>query len=367
MLDMTDDERMQSPLTTEQNELRAVLRSFLRSHTPLEGRRDSEPGQLRQVWSDLAGLGITGLLIDESAGGSGATLVEAGLVFEEFGWSVAPFPALMTSVAIPVALPASHATAEGVDLLRAVSNGEASVTLCRAEDGEFQAERRGAGFVISGRSRAVLEGDSADMLVVAAEHDQKLRLFGIDGNLPEVQRHRLPSTDPIRARGMSILHLARASLLSAETWSATSLDLVNRACEATLACELVGVGRRALAMSVEYSKERSQFGRPIGANQAIKHLCADVYVELQAAVAGARLASRTVAGGGESNSVTSGALVTAAAAAVRATETNVQVHGGIGFSWEHSAHHLLKRAKAGSMIIGRTADHRGRVAELLGM
>lgn len=367
MLDGQPDEQMQSPLTMEQNELRTMLRSFLDGRAPLEGRQDDEVFPWRKVWAELAALGLTGLLIDEEAGGSGATLVEAGILFEELGWSVASLPALMTAVAVALALPARHASPHGMDLLRSIADGQISVALCRSEGGEFVAECRDDGFVISGRSRVALDMGSADQLVVVAENDHKLRLFAVDGNRPDVQRHVLPSIDPTRARGLATFDSARAQLLTSEGWPSESVAAADRACEAALASELVGVGRRALAMAVGYAQERSQFGRPIGANQAIKHLCADVYVELQAAVAGARLACRIATFDEEAIGLTSGSLVAAAEAAVLAAETNIQIHGGIGFAWEHSAHHLLKRAKAGSMIVGSIADHRSRVAVTLGM
>lgn len=361
---------VQHPVAPELDELRAMVRAVLADEVPLEARtrREPERSATAAVWRRLGDLGITGLLIDPAAGGSGASMVEVAVVAEEFGRAVAPLPLATATIAVPSALEGS-ATPDGRRLLAGIASGELTAAVARPHhrDG-VSATDTGSQLTVTGTVRGVLDGADVNRLVVAAALHHETVLVIVDVAAAGVTVDPAPSIDPSRRRATITLDDAPGVLASGPGWSPAALARSRTHLDAALAAESAGLAGRALEAAVDYATVRHQFGRPIGANQAIKHLLADRAVEAEVATAAARAACRAVADdAGDADALATAALATAGAAALAATETNIQVHGGIGFTWEHPAHLLLKRAKASSLLAGRPGAHLGRLAHHHGL
>jgi alkylation response protein AidB-like acyl-CoA dehydrogenase len=368
--------------TEEQEQLRTTLRRFLADKAPsAEVRRwmDSDPGHDPVLWRQMAvQLGLHGLALPEEYGGFGGGPVELGIVLEELGRVLLPSPYFAT-----VALAGQALTACGDDTAKArwlpgIADGSLTATLALAEEGgswrpEDVATRatvtRGeGGWALSGTKMFVVDGDSADLLLVVARGGTGPALFAVHGDAPGVTRTRLAALDPTRRLARIDLDGAAAARVGpdgdASAYLRTVLDLVAVA----LAAEQVGGAQACLDTAVEYAKVRVQFGRPIGSFQAVKHKCADILVRVEAARSAAYHAL-FVAAEGSSELPVSAALAAAycADAFTHAAKENIQIHGGIGYTWEHDAHLYLKRAKSSQHLFGSPASHRTRLAELAGI
>jgi alkylation response protein AidB-like acyl-CoA dehydrogenase len=351
-----------------EEQLRASVRDVLEQRArPADTLRRSESGQPYDpaLWRTLAvDVGLAGLAVKEEHGGHGASWREVAVVAEELGASVAPAPFLSSVVLAPIVAE----TASAHDLLRRLATGESSATvaatLARVPGGQPTGTvvvRDGA---LHGTVRGVLDTPLADtLLVVATDGDEPVlaEVAASDADIATV-----PSLDMTRPladvtfTGAAFRPLATGQLADVSLRRAFGIGA------AILASEQVGLAQRCLDMTVSYLQERYQFGRQIGSYQALKHRVADVWAALTQARATARYAADCMARADPDSAVAiSIAKAFCSPVAVSAAEECVQLHGGIGFTWEHPAHLYLKRAKADAVLLGSAADHRNRLAGLV--
>jgi len=365
-----------------EEQLRAVVRDLLadRSAWPavLAGV-DAGEADDAALWHTLAAdLGCAGLLIDESRGGAGASYREAAVVAEETGRAAACVPYLTSAVMATTALLGAGddellgALAAG-RLTAALAVGFASmppapgagpgswpVRIGPADDGDAPGVVR-----LSGTVTGVAGALAADVLLVPGD-GVPLRLYAVDTTGAGVTRVPLVSLDATRPLADVTLDRAPGRPVASGADAARAVAAALTAGAGVLASELFGVAEQCLAMTISYVKERKQFARPVGSFQALKHRLADVWVAVTQARAAARYAAACLATGDPDTPVAV-ALAKAAAgdAAVLAAQECVQLHGGIGFTWEHPAHLLLKRAKSASMALGTPDRHRAALAALV--
>jgi alkylation response protein AidB-like acyl-CoA dehydrogenase len=371
---------MNFAFSDEQEELRAAVRRFLSEKSPeTEVRRlmDTTEGYDPAVWSQMADqLGLQSLTIPEEFGGSGFTYVELLVVLEEMGAALlcAPF---FSSVALGAnALMTSGDDEAKKSYLPGIASGETIATLAITEDNgkwdfsgiECKADKKGDGWVLEGHKMFVLDGHVANLIVVAARTGKGVSLFAVQGDAAGLTRTPLPTMDQTRKQARLEFSGTPAVLIGteggAEAGLAKTLDLAAVA----LAAEQVGGAQRVLDASVDYAKTRIQFGRPIGSFQAIKHKCADMLLEVESAKSAAYYAAWAAAeDSDELPVVASLAKSYCSEAYFHAAAENIQIHGGIGFTWEHPAHLYFKRAKSSELFLGDPSYHRELLAQRIGI
>jgi alkylation response protein AidB-like acyl-CoA dehydrogenase len=364
----------------EQEQLRATVRAFLTDVSPEpEVRRlmETGPGFDRAVWLRMGReLGLPGLAVPEEYGGAGGGPVEVGLVLEEMGRALLCAPYFSSAVLATTALLRSADEPARKRLLPGLAAGELVGTLALTEDSArwdsggvtMLARPAGDRWRLDGVKNFVLDGATADHVLTVAATADGVGVFAVDGDAAGLTRTALPTLDQTRRQAR--LEYRDVAAVRVQTpgdgWQFVS-DVLDRAA-AALAAEQVGVAARALDMAVEYAKVRRQFGRPIGSFQAIKHLLADVLVEVESARAAAYFALLAAdADAPDLPAVASLAKAACSEACVTATAQNVQVHGGIGFTWEHPAHLYLKRARTAALMFGDPAYHRELLAQRIGL
>uniref|UniRef100_A0AAU2AAB1 Acyl-CoA/acyl-ACP dehydrogenase n=1 Tax=Streptomyces sp. NBC_00093 TaxID=2975649 RepID=A0AAU2AAB1_9ACTN len=366
--------------TEEHETLRSTLRRFLADKAPSEAVRrsmESDEGHDPALWRQMADqLGLHGLALPEEYGGFGGGPVELGIVLEELGRVLLPSPYFATVALAGQALAVSGDDTAKARWLPAIADGSLTGTLAlaeaggswRVEDVAASAERDAEGWRVSGTKMFVIDGHSADLLLVVARADTGPGLFAVDGTAPGVTRTRLETLDPTRRLARIDLDGAVALRVGPEGDATEYLRTVVDRVAVALAAEQVGGAQACLDASVEYAKVRVQFGRPIGSFQAIKHKCADTLLQVEAARSAAYRAM-AVADGEPAELPVSAALAAAycANAFTHAAKENIQIHGGIGYTWEHDAHLYLKRAKSSEQLFGSPAAHRARLADLVGI
>lgn len=387
---------MDAAFTAEQDEIRRTLRDLLTKHAgPGEVRaavRTAE-GHDPALWHRLAReLGLPGLAIAEEYGGAGCTATELALACEETGRALLPSPLLATAVLAAPLITALGTPEQRAELLPRIADGTLTATLAvpggsmaaalgltadnRAaawagggRAGGVQARPDGGGgWRLYGEADRVLDGHSAGLLLVAAHTGgyprSRTLLFLVSAEAEGLARTRLTSMDETRPLARIELRDAAARLLGADDGTdvcGALADTGSRAA-AVLAAEAVGAAAGALERTVAYVKEREQFGRAIGSLQAVKHRLADLYVRVEAARSAAYYAAWDPAAGPL-------ALAQALEAARIVAGEAVQLHGGIGFTWEHEAHLYVKRAAADELLFGpvhRLRDHAAGRAGLFG-
>jgi len=374
--------------TEEQEELRATARAFLARHSGSEQVRaamDTEAGFDPGTWKQVAAeLGWTAVTIPEAFGGLGLGAVELVALLEPMGEALFCAPYWSTVALGAGAILEAGSDAQKARWLPGIAAGDARATLAVAEaSGAWDADgvaatwrRAGEGYVLSGAKRFVPDGAGADLVVVAARAEGSaglagISLFALPGGAPGLVRRTLPTMD--RTRRLAALELREvrvpaADRLGPEGEAAPALRRVlDRAC-VTLAAEQVGGAQRCLDMSVAHARERVQFGRPIGSFQAIQHKCADMMVAVETARSAAYYAGCVAeTGSDELAAVASLAKAWCSDAYFRCAADAIQVHGGVGFTWEYDCHLHLKRAHAGERLLGMPDFHRERVARAMGL
>jgi alkylation response protein AidB-like acyl-CoA dehydrogenase len=379
---------MRFAFTEEQEELRAMARAFLADHSAPEQVRAamaSELGHDPAVWKRIgAELGWPAVIVPEVHGGLGLTWVELIALLEVCGESLlcSPFFASLALGANALLLAASDAQLAAH--LPAIAEGQTRATLAHAEragrwdsDGvEAVFRRDGDGWLLSGAKRHVLDGHCADLLVVSAREpgsdgERGISLFAVPGDAKGVERRQLSTMD--RTRRLAAIELRDVRLPAdallgepGAAWPALERAL-DRAAIA-LAAEQVGGAQRCLDAAVAYGKERVQFGRPIGSFQAIKHRCADMMVRVETARSAAYYAACLAADEGPDLSrAASMAKAWCSDAFFACAADSLQIHGGVGFTWEYDVHLYFKRAKSTESFLGDPAFHRERVARRIGL
>jgi alkylation response protein AidB-like acyl-CoA dehydrogenase len=374
--------------TEEQEELRTTLRRFLTDKAPSAAVRramDSAEGHDPRLWRQMADqLGLHAVALPEEYGGSGGGPVELGIVLEETGRVLLASPYFATVALAGQALTASGDEAAKARWLPAIADGSLTATLALAEErGSWRLEDIETSVTdgtLSGTKMFVVDGHTADLILVVARAGTGLGLFAVDGDAPGVTRTRLQTLDPTRRLARVGLDGAPARRVGpggdASAYLRAVLDLVAVA----LAAEQVGGAQACLDAAVAYAKVRVQFGRPIGSFQAVKHKCADLLVAVEGARSAAYHATAVAADASSELPLSTAQLVPAdlpvsaalaaaccAQAFTRAAKENIQIHGGIGYTWEHDAHLYLKRAKSSEQLFGGPATHRTRLADLVGI
>ena len=360
---------MDFAFSDEQNMLREQARAFLADKSSLERVAEiaeSDEGWDKNTYRQLAELGWIGLSIPESVGGSGMGFIEEAVLFEEMGRALLPGPYFST---VALALPA---LADAGDLLAAVVSGERTATLAWAEssgsarldilDGlTSKAEESNGSWSITGEKVLVPDAGIVDgFLVVAAATGGPGIWWVARGDCEPT----IASTmDRTRRLGSISLVGAPAELLVSPDQASEHLTWIRLRALAAASLEAVGIAQRALEMSVDHVKERKQFDKPIGAYQAVSHQVVDIYMDLELARSLAYWAAWCVAERDEQASVAvAAAKVAASQAAVLSCERAIQVHGGIGFTWEHPLHLFYKRAHWINTFEGPAPTHRETIA-----
>jgi alkylation response protein AidB-like acyl-CoA dehydrogenase len=366
-----------------EEQLRAVVRDLLADRSPwpaVLARAGAGQGNDLALWHTLAGdLGCAGLLIPEGHGGAGASYREAAVVAEETGRATACVPYLGSAVMATTALLAS-----GDELLTGLASGVVTAALAAGfatvppvagpAAGPWPVrvgapDRGGApgAASLSGTVPGVADALAADVLLVPGD-GVPFGLYAVDARAPGVRREPVVSLDATRPLADMTLDRVPGRPVAAGPAAAAAVAAALTAGAAMLASEQLGVAERCLEETVGYVRQRRQFARPVGSFQALKHRLADVWVAVTQARAAARYAAACLAEG-DPDAPVAVALAKAACgdAAVRAAEECVQLHGGIGFTWEHPAHLLLKRAVSGSLALGSPDRHRAALASLAGL
>jgi alkylation response protein AidB-like acyl-CoA dehydrogenase len=365
---------------SDQRALRTTARDFFEKYSDESAVRsamETDDGFDRALWSRMADeLGLQGLLVPDRFGGNELGFVELQIVMEEMGRALVCAPFLSSAVLCVTALLASDDDDRCSELLPAIASGSRIAALVFASsDGRWnpldtavRGDKTAAGWTVTGERHAVLDGATADLLLIAATTDDGPSLFAVDTRAEGCQSTPLETLDMTRQQTDMTFQSVSATLVGSAGAADAYLRAALNAGLAALAAEQVGGARRLLEMSVEYAKVREQFGRPIGSFQAIKHKCADMLVEVESSTSAAYAAGAALdENSSESALLASLAKAYCSEAYCHVAAENIQIHGGIGFTWEHDAHLYLKRAKSAELLFGAPVRHRARLAALVGI
>lgn len=379
---------MNFALSEEQEMLRMTARRFLDERAGSDVVRnlmETAAGFDAALWQEIAAQGWQGMAIPEEYGGAGFTFMEQAILMEEMGRSLFPAPYL-SSIVLGADLVLTAGTEEQKQtILPDVASGEIRLAVAHLESGgrwdatgiEMTATNEGGGFVLEGAKFFVIDGHTADSLIVVARTDPSssgsdgISLFLLPADTDGIESRRVETMDQTRKQAeitFAAVRVPATAMLGdpGSGWSSLQ-EMLQRAVVA-LAFEQVGGAQQCLDMSVEYAKARIQFGRPIGSFQAIKHKCADMLVAIESARSAAYYAGWAASVGDEDLAIAAPLAKSYCSEAYsHAAGENIQIHGGIGFTWEHDAHLFFKRAKTDEILFGTPADHRAALADALGL
>jgi alkylation response protein AidB-like acyl-CoA dehydrogenase len=356
----------------EQEQLRSVLRTLFAERSSEQVVRQAiataeghDPDLWRQMAQELA---LLGMHVPEEYGGSGYTYAESCMVLEEAGRAMvcAPLLSTLALAANTLLIAADERTRK--QLLPAIVDGNLLVAVALPRPGhDVRAVAGREGWVLHGRSSAVLDGAAADRLLVTATTPAGTALFEIDAHDARVDRRELAGLDLTRRTASVEFNAVPGTDVSGPEDLGGRLDRVRNLVVVGLACEQVGGAGRALDESVAYAAARVQFGRAIGSFQAVKHRLADMLVAVETAKSAAYEAVDASVHGTDEQLALAAAVAGSYCSEVfsQVAEDAIQVHGGIGFTWEHPAHLWFRRAKADCLLLGTPSQHRARLAELI--
>jgi alkylation response protein AidB-like acyl-CoA dehydrogenase len=370
--------------TEDQDALRATVRRFCEERSPsAEVRRqmDTPEGFDADVYKQLAAeLGLTGIHIAENEGGAGFTFVELTIVLEEMGRSLLCAP-YFSSICLAANAIANAGTPEQrAALLPAIASGDLRAALAVTEpSGDWTLDGitlEANGGKLTGTKTYVVDGHTADLLVVAAREGAKqgakegggISFFTVPAESKGLTRTPLDTLDMTRKQAEIVFDNVDAAPMGESGQGAEALTKTLAQAAVCLAAESVGGSEKTMDMAVQYAKDRYQFGRPIGSFQAIKHKCADMLLRLESAKSAAYYAAWAATEDNEE------LAVAASLAKAYCTESyftnsreNIQIHGGIGFTYEHDAHLYYRRAKSSELLFGDPTYHRELIATKLGI
>ncbi|MBV9637969.1 MAG: acyl-CoA/acyl-ACP dehydrogenase [Mycobacteriaceae bacterium] len=365
--------------SAEHDDLRDAVREFLQARSPSAAVRaamDSPEGYDEQVWRQLAGdMGLAGIAVPEEFGGAGAGMAELAVVYEEMGAALlcAPFFATV-ALAVPALLTSGDPDAM-VKMLPGFIDGSTTATLIlndrlgpwSPDSVTLVARHAPEGFVVGGDAPMVLDGHTADVVLLAARTPAGCSLFAVESTAPGLHRELLASMDRTRKVAELRFDDVPATLIGTDGAAAGGLARTSDLALVALSAEQVGAAQRCLDMAVDYAKSRIQFGRPIGSFQAVKHSCADMLVAVEGARSAAKHAAEAadVPDNAELPIAASVAKMACSEALLQAALDNMHIHGGIGFTWEHDAHLYVRRAKASQLMFGSPDLHAQRLADLI--
>ena len=368
---------MDLELSEEESELRDNVRAVLASICPppvvravYEGKGDAAP-----IWAKMVELYWPALAIAEEHGGLGLGFVEVTIVAEELGRAVVPGPFLAT---VTQFTPVVRELRSGSGLLGRVAAGELAGTVALAEEGSWElpavaatAEETADGWVLRGTKSAVLDGADADEVLVVARGAEGLGVFVVPhAALAITPRTVVDPTLPLADLVLDDVVVPHDRVLAAPGTAGVAEALERAGQEATVALAAVTVGacRVIFEQTVEYAKVREQYGRPIGSFQALKHRMADMYLAVERASSLCWFAALTIAEDDPRRAEAASMAKAAAGECQRlVVQDGLQLHGGIGMTWEHDMHFLLKRAMSGDALYGNAVHHRSRLARMLGL
>lgn len=372
---------MKFSFSSEQEEFRSNLRRFLAERSPTkEVRRlmETEAGFERDAWRKLnAELGLTAVRIPEAYGGQGFGFGELCIVLEEMGRSLLCAPFFSTAVLATGAILNAGTEAEKQALLPGIAAGDTVATLAWVEDPArwdaastaLVAKQSGAGYVLDGTKSYVLDGHTADLIVVLARApgssgDSGLSLFTVKGDAKGLSRHSLKTMDETRKLARLNFKGVEATLLGEAGGAAAPFARTMTEAAICLANEMAGVSDRLREDSLEYAKMRMQFGRPIASFQSMKHKHADMLVDVELAKSAAYYAAAALDDGDDDIlAVASLAKAAASEAALQTAVHAIQIHGGIGFTWDNDTHLWFKRAKSSEVLLGDAHHHREQMMQ----
>ena len=373
----------------EQDMLRQTARAFLEEHCPtmfVRQMMEDEKGYSPDLWREMAELGWLGLAFPEAYGGQGLGFVDLTVILEEMGATLLPSPFLSTVLLAGQTILVGGSEAHKKTYLPKIADGSLIATLAMTEpSGRFDAEGitevkatpEGDSFKISGTKLFVPDAHVAELLVVAARTKEAgnksfgVSLFLVDSNRPGISTTLLKTMDQTRKQCEVVfdnVQVGRDRLIGMIDMGWPILQKVLNLATVSLCAEMVGGAQRVLDLSVAYAKERVQFGRPIGSFQAIKHKCAEMMLQVESAKSAAYYAAWAV-----DEDVPEAPLAVSMAKAYcsdayrNTAGEGIQVHGGIGFTWEHDMHLYFKRAKYAEFTFGDATYHRELVAQELNL
>jgi len=367
---------MDLSFTEEHEELRQTVRRFLEKESPqtaVRGLMETERGYDDRLWLRMAEeIGLPGLVVPESYGGTALGPVELAVVMEEMGRTLLCSPYLSTAVLAANALLHAADEATRAEILPGIAAGRTIATLALAEDHGFsepesitmRATPDRSSFRLEGVKNLVPDGHTADVILVAARTAEGVGLFRVDSAAARLERRLLPTLDLTRKLARLVFKGTPATRISTGDVT-TGIRRTLALSIAALAAEQTGVAQRCLEMATEYARTRLQFGRPIGSFQAIKHKCADMLVEVEFAKSAAYNAAFRAAEGDDEELLLAAHMAKAycSEASFHAAAENIQIHGGMGFTWEHAAHLYFKRARASAVLFGDAVHHRRCLAD----
>ncbi len=356
---------MQFSFTSEQEEFRSVLRRFLEEKSPPSMVRrlmETEAGWERESWRDLnQQLGLTAVHIPEAYGGQGFGPVELGIVLEEMGRALLCAPYFASTVLAATAIMQAGTEAQKRALLPDIAAGETIATLAftepngrwDAEGIEVTASRSGGGFRLEGMKSFVLDGHTADLIVVVARSGAGLSFFTVPGDAPGLTRRALKVLDPTRKQARLEFRGVEAELLGNDGDGEAPFARTMVLAAVGLANEMVGGAERLRESALDYANLRVQFGRTIASFQSMKHKQADMLVDVELAKSAAYCAAQAAAeDDAELPAIASLAKACAAETYMQTAIHTIQIHGGIGFTWDNDTHLWFKRAKSSEVFLG---------------
>ena len=371
---------MNFAFSEEQEQLREFVRQFLDNYSDeaiVRELMETEEGYNPETWSMMAEqLGLQSLIIPEEHGGQGFGYVELVVVMEEMGRALLCAPFFSTVVLAANTLIHSGDESAAAEILPGIASGETIATLAFTEENgrwdeegiTMEASADGDSWSLSGTKMYVLDGNTANVILVAARTGKGVSLFKVDGDASGLTRTALATMDLTRKQRRLDFENVSASLVGTEGEGWAVLETVLNLAAVALAAEQVGGAQMCLDTAVQYAKDRVQFGRPIGSFQAIKHKCADMLLEVESAKSAAYYAGWCAAEmNDELPAVASLAKAYCSEAYFNTTAENIQIHGGIGFTWEHPAHLYFKRAKSSELLFGDATYHRELLAQRIGI
>ncbi|ANS31029.1 MULTISPECIES: acyl-CoA dehydrogenase family protein [Rhodococcus] len=364
--------------TPERTELAGAIRRLLDQHVSSRSEDDtgSADGFDRRIWQLLAeSIGVPAMAIPEDVGGVGFGFSDLLPVFEEAGRVLYGSP-LLSSVGLAtplIRLAADAGTA--TRLLPDLASGASTAAVAWLENPTDRSSRgvhaRIAGskqFALSGHTTHVIDGYSADILLVLARLGEQTAIFVVEGTAPGLLRSPMDTIDLSRSQASLTFDVVPAVLLGEAQGGMEALGRAQDYAALALAAESTGAARRCLESAVEYAKSRRQFGQPIGAFQAVKHRCAEMWASVETAAALVGEASRALETHGVPSPLdTTHALIAAVDALDFCAQESMRVHGGISFTWEHSAHRYYRRARSVQTLLGPMSRHRERLTALSGI
>ncbi len=371
---------MNFAFSEEQEELRRSVRRFLEDKSPMtEVRRlmETTEGFDPAVWKQMGEqLGLQAIAIPEEYGGVGFGYVELTVIFEEMGAALLCAPYFSTVALAANALLSCGDEGAKKDLLPGIAAGETIATLALTEDtGRWDldgvtlaATGKAGSWKLDGHKMFVIDGHTAGLILVAGRTGKGVSLFAVEGDSAGLTRTPLATMDQTRKQARIEFSGTEARLVGEEGGAGPTLSRTLDLAAVALAAEQVGGAQRCLDMAVDYAKTRIQFGRPIGSFQAIKHKCADMLLEVESAKSAAYYAGWAAADDSEELPVVASlAKSYCSEAYFHAAAENIQIHGGIGFTWEHDAHLYFKRAKSSELLLGDPSYHRELLAQRIGI